>query len=282
VHLGHQLVLHHALNLAEQAGKKMVVITFANHPLSVLAPERLPRVIDDFASRHQIFQHSGADVLLELSFTKELAALSAAEFLLELQENLAPSILVVGPNNTFGCHGEGTPEYLRLHAAQYGMRAEICPPLVHGGTIVSSTRIRALLAQGELQAAKALLGRSFRITGTIVKGDQRGRLLGYPTANIDLSSQQLALPDGVYAVQVKLEGKQYYGMASVGNNPTFGLAEKRLEVNIFDYQGDAYGRQLVVEFVQQLRQMKAFNGIEALKLQLRQDKNDCYKIFGLH
>ena len=146
-----------------------------------------------------------------------------------------------------------------------------------GATVISSTAIRQLIAAGEVAKAAAMLGRSYSISGTVAHGNERGRLLGYPTANIELEDAHVAVPlGGVYAVRVIVNGKSYHGMANIGYNPTFGdVAKPRLETNIFDFTGDLYGKQLMVQFVQRIRGEVKFAGIEQLKQQLAQDKNDC-------
>ena len=146
-----------------------------------------------------------------------------------------------------------------------------------GATVISSTAIRHLIAAGEVAEAAAMLGRSYSISGTVAHGNERGRLLGYPTANIELEDAHVAVPlGGVYAVRVIVNGKSYHGMANIGYNPTFGdVAQPRLETNIFDFTGDLYGKQLTVQFVQRIRGEVKFAGIEQLKQQLAQDKHDC-------
>lgn len=216
------------------------------------------------------------DVLVDIPFNQQVADLSPQEFLQRLQQ-LDYSCLVVGANFTYGCRGQGTVYTLAASAKAMGFELIVRELVSEGATVISSTAIRQLIAAGEVAEAAAMLGRSYSISGTVAHGNERGRLLGYPTANIELEDAHVAVPlGGVYAVRVIVNGKSYHGMANIGYNPTFGdVAQPRLETNIFDFTGDLYGKQLTVQFVQRIRGEVKFAGIEQLKQQLAQDKNDC-------
>lgn len=192
-------------------------------------------------------------------------------------QQLDYSCLVVGANFTYGCRGQGTVYTLAASAKAMGFELIVRELVSEGATVISSTAIRQLIAAGEVAEAAAMLGRSYSISGTVAHGNERGRLLGYPTANIELEDAHVAVPlGGVYAVRVIVNGKSYHGMANIGYNPTFGdVAQPRLETNIFDFTGDLYGKQLTVQFVQRIRGEVKFAGIEQLKQQLAQDKHDC-------
>ncbi len=281
VHVGHQSIIHQAMELAASIGGHSMVFTFSNHPLSVIAPQQMPAQIGDNLSREQILAALGVDVLVSVPFTKELARISPEEFLALLRDNFAPRYVVVGPNYTFGYRGKGTQRLLQRLAGEYGFQAEICPAVLEDGRPVSSTRIRELIKEGELIKVNAFLGRPFTFSGRVMHGDRRGRKLGFPTANLAIGEQRAMLPNGVYAVRVLYRGSFYYGIANIGTNPTFAGCTRRLEVNIFDFAGDLYDQPLQVEFWERLRNEQKFSSSEYLVRQLHKDMKAAHEIFHL-
>ncbi len=271
VHLGHAEVINHAIDTAKKISGTAIVFTFSNHPLTVIAPDDAPLMIGSKNLRREIFSDMGVDVLIEIPFTKEFSKKSPEEFLQLLQEKISPAYVVTGPNYTFGRFGRGNGRLLLREAENFGFKAEVCQAFTVERKIVSSTRIRALIAAGDLTSANQLLGRNFTYAGEVVNGDKRGRKLGFPTANIEISDRRAMLPNGAYVVRVKVRGKIFNGIANVGDNPTFKVARRRLEVFIDDFSANIYGEEIFVSFIEKLRDEKIFSSVEDLKAQLNED-----------
>lgn len=281
VHIGHQALISRAVSLAREEGVSCALFTFQNHPLSVLAPDRVPPAISSREERRRVFETLGVGIVIEERFTKELAALSAEDFLARLTTNLAPRAVVVGENFSFGAGGRGTPSLLAAKGKELGYLAVKVPLLSHAGDVVSSTRIRALLSEGDVRLAGELLGRRFAISGVVVHGDERGRTLGFPTANLVPSEGEACPANGAYAVRVGREnGTTYIGVANVGSNPTFDGNERRVEAHLLDFSGDLYGEWITVHFVERLRGEKKFPSAEALVEQIRRDEQKVREIFA--
>ncbi len=280
VHIGHASIIRRAVELAKSIGGTSMVFTFSNHPLSIIAPENEPLAIGNRSLRRRLVENLGVDVLIDIAFTKELSRRSPEEFMQLLKDKFAPSIVVTGPNYTFGRFGKGNGRMLLRESEAYGFRAEVCPAITVNRKTVSSTRIRALIKDGELDSANELLGRPFTYVSTVVHGERRGRKLGFPTANLEIAEGRAMLPNGAYAVRVSIDDKNYCGIANVGNNPTFGAVKRRLEVYIDQFNGDLYGRELGVEFLKQLRAEQTFSGATELAAQLRADLERAQKFFS--
>lgn len=271
VHLGHASVIKRAVEISKKIGGTAMVFTFSNHPLTILDPKSAPLAVGSKSLRREIFLGLGVEVLIEIPFTKELSKKSPEEFLSLLQEKISPAVVVTGPNYTFGRLGKGNGRMLLREGSRYGFRAEICNAVTIDKKTVSSTKIRALLAEGNLQAANELLGREFTYISEVVHGDRRGRQLGFPTANLEISDNRAMLPNGAYIVRVKVGKNFFEGIANVGDNPTFKVAKRRLEVFIDNFSGDIYGEKIAVSFLEKIRDEKKFSSVEELKSQLNLD-----------
>lgn len=278
LHRGHLDVIGTAKQEAEHTGAKLAVFTFSNHPLEWINPAHVPVALVTPAVKLQLLESLGVDVLIDIPFNQLVADLLPQQFLERLSA-LNYSCLVVGENFTYGQRGVGNVYTLAASAQALGFKLIVRKLVSNNGTIISSTEIRRLITDGEVQQAAKMLGRSYSISGIVAHGNERGRLLGYPTANLELVDAHVAIPlGGVYAVRAYVDGGVYGGMANIGKNPTFGDVEKpRLETNIFGFSGDIYGKTLTIEFVQRIRGEVKFAGIDALKAQLAQDKLDCLK-----
>lgn len=278
LHRGHLDVIGTAKQEAEHTGAKLAVFTFSNHPLEWINPAHVPVALVTPAVKLQLLESLGVDVLIDIPFNQLVADLLPQQFLERLSA-LNYSCLVVGENFTYGQRGVGNVYTLAASAQAMGFKLIVRKLVSNNGTIVSSTEIRRLITAGEVQQAAKMLGRSYSISGIVAHGNERGRLLGYPTANLELVDAYVAIPlGGVYAVRAYVDGGVYGGMANIGKNPTFGDVEKpRLETNIFGFSGDIYGKTLTIEFLQRIRGEVKFAGIDALKAQLAQDKLDCLK-----
>lgn len=273
LHLGHTDVINTARDYAERNDLKLAVFTFSNHPLALIRPDLVPVRIISAEEKIKLLESFGVDYLINIPFTEDFAALSPDEFL----EKLACfnyRCLVVGENFTYGFLGSGKTETLERSGRKNGFDVIVRPLVKMNGNVVSSTGIRNLIQAGHIEYANRMLGRAYAITGKIVHGEQRGRKLGFPTANIELLHGEMAVPaPGVYAVTVSIEGSIYEGMGNIGNNPTFNDVEHaRLEVNLFNCSGDLYGKTMSVQFHKYIRAEKKFSGVEELCRQIEEDK----------
>lgn len=282
LHLGHTDVINTARDYAERSGLKLAVFTFSNHPLALIRPDLVPVRIISAEEKIKLLESFGVDYLINIPFTEDFAALSPDEFL----DRLACfnyRCLVVGENFTYGFLGSGKTETLERSGRKNGFDVIVRPLVKMNGNVVSSTGIRNLIQAGHIEYANRMLGRAYTITGTIVHGEQRGRKLGFPTANIELLHGEMAVPaPGVYAVTASIEGSIYEGMGNIGNNPTFNDVEHaRLEVNLFNCSGDLYGKTMSVQFHKYIRAEKKFSGVEELCRQIEEDKK-AIKIYFLN
>lgn len=273
LHLGHTDVINTAKDYAERNGLKLAVFTFSNHPLALIRPDLVPVRIISAEEKIKLLESFGVDYLINIPFTEDFAALSPDEFL----DRLACfnyRCLVVGENFTYGFLGSGKTETLERSGRKNGFDVIVRPLVKMNGNVVSSTGIRNLIQAGHIEYANRMLGRAYAITSTIVHGEQRGRKLGFPTANIELLHGEMAVPaPGVYAVTASIESSIYEGMGNIGNNPTFNDVEHaRLEVNLFNCSRDLYGKTMSVQFHKYIRAEKKFSGVEELCRQIEEDK----------
>ena len=271
VHLGHRSVI----DLARRPGVQLGIVTFEPHPRQVFAPDAPPFRLMNAEARANRLAKLGVEALFQLPFDRALAGLTPEEFARDvLADGLGVSHVVVGADFCFGKGRAGKAADLQALGAQFGFDVTIAPLLAVGGVEVSSTAIRAALAEGRPRDAAAMLGHWHRIEGAVIHGEKRGRELGYPTANMSVDG--LHLPRlGVYAVKVDvLTGPQaggYIGAASLGVRPMFGENRPNLETFLFDFTGDLYGQHLSVAFVDYLRPELKFDGLEALIAQMEAD-----------
>ncbi len=280
LHLGHADVIHTARAYAQSHGLKLAVFTFSNHPLALIRPDLVPVRIISAEDKTKLLEECGVDYLINIPFTESFAALSPDEFLAQLKR-FNYRCLVVGENFTYGFLGSGKTETLERSGQNEGFEVIVRPLVKMNGNVVSSTGIRNLIQAGHIEHANLMLGRAYAITGKIVHGDQRGRKLGFPTANIELLHGEMAVPaPGVYAVTADIEGHIYEGMGNIGNNPTFNdIEHARLEVNLFECSGDLYGKKMKVYFYKYIRTEKKFDGVEALCNQIDIDKKSIKTYF---
>jgi riboflavin kinase/FMN adenylyltransferase len=279
VHVGHQQIIRQAAELARSIDGTSVVFTFANHPLSVIDPARCPPQIVTPGYKAALIAELGIDVLLNIPFTKELLELLPQEFITLLVEALNPAYIVVGPNYSFGYKGMGTPAMLKDAGQAIGFEVVVHPAVYVGDILVSSTTIRQFILEGNIRQAAALLGRPHRIIGKVIAGDGRGKNLGYPTANINIDPGLVTPSNGVYAVYAYVDGSRYRGLANIGTNPTFAGKTRRIEAYIEDFSGDLYQQNLVVDFLEKLRDEQSFPSADALKAQIALDVEAAQKYY---
>ncbi len=282
VHLGHRYLIRQTQEVAVRRGVPAMVVTFATHPRQVMQPGYRPCLLTTCQEKEALLQEAGADRCLMLEFTPQLARLTAHEFMTLLHSRYGVEALVIGYDHRFG-HGrsEGFDDYVR-YGRELGM--EVCLARAYclaDGTEVSSSRVRRLLQAGEVEEAACELGYRYFLSGTVVGGHRVGRTLGYPTANLQPDDPCKLVPAvGVYAVRVEWEGVPRAGMLSIGHRPTVDNGtERSIEVHIFDFEGDLYGRRLTLTFLSRLREEQKFASLDELAAQLRLDEEaarTCY------
>jgi riboflavin kinase/FMN adenylyltransferase len=275
VHLGHQKILDRLKEVAAKHGGETVVITFWPHPRLVLNPtDTKLKLLNTFEERIELIKEQGIQHLLRIPFTKEFSNISSTDFIQKiLVGKIGTKKLVIGYDHHFGKNREGSFEQLKMNGPRFGFDVEEIPRQEIDHIGVSSTKIRTALEAGDVAAASTLLGRPFSITGRVVQGEKLGRMLGFPTANLDLDSHYKLIPaEGIYAVRVSHEGQQHKGMLYIGQRPTVGGVHQSIEVNIFDFDKNIYGETLTVQFISNIRQDIRFNDLEALKAQLMLDR----------
>lgn len=271
IHIGHQNVILQAVKLAKEHGGTAAVLTFSNHPISVLNHERTPLIINDTPTKINTISQLGVDILLNIEFTRDLAQLSPHDFMAMLERDIGPKYVVTGPNYSFGLHGAGRPALLQAEGPRYGFQAYMHHFVYCQNSMVSSTLIRLAISDGDLERANKMLGRYFSIQEEVIHGKKRGRMLGFPTANLAVNNERLMLPNGVYIVYAYVRGQRYHAVASIGTNPTFMDITRRVEVNIFDFNENIYGEILRVDFVKPIRREIKFTSVDALLAQMKKD-----------
>jgi len=271
VHAGHRYLLGELQQQAAKANLLSGVVTFSPHPQSVLHPVRQLPWLSDLDDRVTTLQQLGLDMIAVLTFTPRLAQLSAHDFMSLLREHLKMQGVMVGPDFVLGRRGEGDIHLLRILGDEMEFTVHVVTPFTVEGDVVSSTLIRQSLAQGDMRRVEKLMGRRFYLRGKVITSDRRGRLLGFPTANLDIQPQQ-ALPDsGIYATITQVDGERFPSATNVGTRPTFGEGERMVETHLLNYRGDLYGRKITVEFVKKVRDEQRFPSAEELIIQMQKD-----------
>ncbi len=271
VHLGHQSLLTYLKKKAQQNNWLSGVITFISHPETVLGSQNQLPWLDSLDNRIELIKNLGIDIVIALNFTTELRQLSAREFVQLLKEHLKLRGLIIGPDFALGKNRQGTVEQLRLFGKQMGFNVEVVPPLVINGEVVSSSLIRQVLSQGDMKRAAKLLGRPFRIRGLVVPGDQRGRTLGFPTANLEIKPDQASPGDGVYVTVAYTDSEPLPSVTNIGVRPTFGDGKRMVETYIINHKSELSGKALSVAFIDKLRNEKRFISVDELKTQIAKD-----------
>lgn len=283
IHLGHQKIIRTLINRSRENNYRNVLITFYPHPRTVVSNSFDIKLLTTQKEKQEIFENLGVQNLLTIKFDKEFASLSPEEFINQyLINSIGVSEIILGHDHHFGKGRGGNAELLTQIGKQKGFTVKIIDPFYVENEIVSSTKIRNALLSGDVIKANKMLGRNYSFTGIVVSGDKRGRELGYPTANIRLSSQEKLLPAiGVYAVNVFVENEKYNGLLSIGNRPTFyNDGEVVTEVYIYNFDREIYGETLKIELLERLRGEEKFDSANALIEQMNRDKENGQKIFN--
>lgn len=272
VHLGHRHLFARLVEEARRHNASAVVVTFRNHPREVLRPGDPIPLLTDLERRLRLIRGCGVDLVVPLTFDLPLSRLSARDFARLLQERLRMAGLVVGPNFAMGHRRQGTPEVLRAMGREMGFTVTVVPPLhLEGGLMVSSSLVREALASGQVERAARMLGRYYWLEGTVVRGQGRGRDLGFPTANLRVDPGRAVPGNGIYATWAWVGGRRYMSATSIGVRPTFGPGKRTVEAHLLDFSGQLYGQPLALEFVARLRDEEAFPTVEALVQEMARD-----------
>ncbi|KPJ82843.1 MAG: hypothetical protein AMS19_06525 [Gemmatimonas sp. SG8_23] len=273
VHLGHWAVLQEIRARAEAAGRRSVLVTFDPHPLRIVRPEHAPPLLTTPVEKKEILAESGLDWAVFVTFTERLSRYEPRRFVEEiLVGRLGVEELVIGYDHGFGRDREGDPASLERMGRELGFSVDVVSPVSAGGSAISSSRIRGLLSKGDVEAAARCLGRPYSIRGIVVRGDGRGRQLGFPTANLQVvGGDKLIPPPGIYAVRGVLRSGSHAGALHLGPRPTFKGSPPSIELHLVDFEGEIYGEEVRVDFVDRLRGVEPFTTVDALVRQIRSD-----------
>lgn len=277
VHIAHRALIAGAVMEARESGARAVVLSFDPHPDTVVKPDKPPMIyLTDVEDKAQLIAEIGADILIVQPFTVDFARKTAQEFLDQLLNLMEIREIQVGEDFVFGYKAQGNVEWLRQAGHRHGFKVKALAPLEIDNETVSSTRIRNWLTNGAVDEASRLLNRTYSLKGVVVHGNQRGRLIGFPTANLAVPAQFCVPGNGVYATITTIygmegEGKPRPSVTNVGVRPTFDNGERSVETFILDYSADLYGKIIRVEFIKKLRDERKFSGIEEIRAQLGRD-----------
>lgn len=273
VHRGHWTVLQEIRDRAAATGRRSVLVTFDPHPLRILRPEHSPPLLTTPVEKKEILAESGLDWAVFLSFTEALSRYEPRRFVEEiLVDRLGVEELVIGYDHGFGRDRSGDAETLRCIGRELGFDVDVVPPVAVEGDPVSSSRIRNAVAEGRMDEARQCLGRPYSLRGVVVRGDGRGRELGFPTANLMVRNSDKLIPSpGVYAVRGVLRSGTFPGALHLGPRPTFQGSPPSIELHLMDFDGDLYGEEIRVDFVEHLREVRPFASVAALVDQMKAD-----------
>ena len=281
VHLGHQAIFRMLVDRAKKKNGTSMVFTFEPHPLRIIAPERAPQLLTPFKEKITLIKSSGIDIIICVNFTREFANIKAEDFVREmLLKTIGAKEILIGANYRFGKGRKGSPELLKKLGSKYGFKVSIIDEIKLNDVILSSSRIRTLIAKGKIEEASVFLGRHYSAIGIVIEGTKRGKsLLNTPTANI-ATFNELLPKDGVYAVTVDLDGKIYGGAANIGCNPTFKDKKFSFEVHILDFDNEIRGKTLRVSFIKRIRDEIKFSKIKDLAVQMKKDIDEIKQILN--
>lgn len=280
VHIGHQQIIHSLVDRAHQDGKPAVVVTFHPHPQLVLKGETRPYYLTMPEKRAQLLGELGVDLVLTYPFTQETSQLSPEEFISILHKHLKFTELWVGYDFALGRDRLGTPSRLREIGQDFRFSVYEIKAYYKDGELVSSSLIRGKIRAGQIRKAAELLGRPFAVRGEVIKGENRGKALGFPTSNLDVPPEMVDIKPGVYACQATVGGKSYRAVTNVGYRPTFGddLEAPRIEAHLLDFSGDLYGDLMDLDFIERLRDEMKFSQVSDLVEQVGRDKERAKQI----
>ncbi|MGP8080733.1 MAG: bifunctional riboflavin kinase/FAD synthetase [Dehalococcoidales bacterium] len=272
VHLGHKFLISNVVKMAAAQNLLSCVITFRQHPRDLLSPKSKLLYLCSVEERIQLLKNEGVDIVAALTFNRELAKLSARDFVSLLVKHLKMRGLVIGPDFSLGKNREGNAAVLRALGQEMGFNVTVVTPKIIDGEVASSTAIRQALADGDMEKVMRLLGRPFSLHGKVARGERRGTELGFPTVNLNVDVKMALPPDGVYATRAYIGGQEFQAVTNIGRRPTFGdNNERTIESFILHYNQDIYGKDVKIEIIKRLREEKHFDNIEELKKQIAED-----------
>lgn len=277
IHLGHRKIVETVLKRGKEENAKTSLITFEPDPKVYFSKKNISNgILTTSEDKIGILKEFSLDKLIFIPFDKKVAGMSPELFLKEIVINQIGAFrLIIGYDHAFGKDRSGTLPVIKKLSNTYGFEIEIIQPFMVEKTIVSSTLIRNLLTDGKVEKARFFIGRYYALQSTVVKGKGRGQKIGFPTANFSLTGMNKLIPKtGIYAARISLEGEFFWGMVYIGNKPTFNEKELCVEVHIFNYKNELYGRKLTVEFLKRIRDDKKFKNAEELKIQMENDKKE--------
>jgi riboflavin kinase / FMN adenylyltransferase len=280
VHLGHKELLAEVKNQAEKLACLSGVITFRQHPDELVHSGKILPHLTSLGERITRLKAEGIDKVIIISFDRSMMEIEARDFVVLLKKYLKIKAIVIGPDFALGKNRRGDVKYLSELGKEFGFTVTQLKPKLINGEIISSTAIRRALAEGDMKHVFQLAGQYFSLAGPVVAGFGRGKGLGFPTANMDVEPKQALPPDGVYATRAYVDGQTFQSLTSIGLRPTFGKGNRSIEVYILDYQGDLYGKNLKVEFIERLRPEKKFTSPEELSKQIEEDVARGREILG--
>jgi riboflavin kinase/FMN adenylyltransferase len=272
VHLGHQALIQRLRTEAKARALSPGVVTLHPHPITVLRPEIAPSYLTSLDDRMELLRDAGADWVLALTFTGEVSEVSAEELALAFRDHLRMKLMVLGPDASFGRGApKDTVERMRALGLEAGFEVVQVEPLMHDHERYSSTAVRNALAEGDMDRVAALLGRPYRLAGPVVHGFERGRTIGFPTANISVAADRAMPAIGVYATRAHVAGRVLRGATNIGRRPTFDSGHVSIETHLLDFEGDVYGERLELEFVHRIRGEVKFASPDELVAQITRD-----------
>lgn len=272
IHLGHKALIQETFKLSQILNAKPVIVSFDPHPRMVLFPKSEFKLLTTLEEKIYLLSELGVNSLTLIPFTQTLSDLSPDLFVQEyIVDKLKAKGVVVGFNFRFGKEKMGNVEYLEKIAQKYNFIVKAVSPVISNGIIVSSSAIRNFIEKAEIEKANQLLGRPYLILGKVIKGKGRGRVLGFPTANIEVSPQKMLPPAGVYAVWVTVKKKKFKGALNIGKRPTFEEKDLSTEVHILNFEGEIYGEVIKIEIIKPIRKEIKFSSMEELKVQIKED-----------
>ncbi|WP_295227074.1 bifunctional riboflavin kinase/FAD synthetase [Veillonella sp.] len=278
VHRGHQRVIGNAIAEAKAHDAVTVLVTFSAHPMTILRPGDVPKRVLSADIMDEILESLKVDYILRLPMNLDIFNMSPDEFLDALCGDIDVVGIAIGTNFTFGAKGAGNPQLMRERLSAKGIHIIVEPLLSTEEGPICSTNIRKAIEEGHMEQATAWLGRPYQFRGIVIKGDQRGRTLGFPTINFLLPNEMAIPPDGVYANRVCIDGIWYDGVGNIGDNPTFKNQYHRCEVHVFDFDQDVYGKEVTVQFISYIRSEVKFNNLQELIDQMKVDEETAIRI----
>lgn len=277
VHLGHQKIINQLVATAKSKGLTSVVLTFFPHPRMILQGKNAVNMIDSMDEKIHWLEHLGVDILVIHPFSKSFSRTTAVAFARDILANqLQAQHVIIGYDHRFGQNREASIDDLQAFGQLYGFKVVIIPAQDIASIAVSSTKIRNAMSQGDLQTVSQYLNRPFRLTGKVVHGDQIGKTIGFPTANLQIEeTYKLKPPNGVYLVHSQIDKKPYWGMMNIGKRPTVAGKETTIEVYFFDLNQDLYEHKITLDLYQKIREERKFDSLESLQQQLKLDQQHC-------